>query len=200
VCLYVCNKDEYSHEDRICFVAAESEELPCTCPPHLHWAGSRPVWSPENHSDDVLQALVVQHEHASASVDSKPVDEHPPVQSTPTQPHRSALANYGAITIAGLPVSSSNEHAMVALHQAVGLAPEAASAHHKIEALRMFLENRLGLSTLITAHRAMSAKGCGMASDAEVDETVLSIVGFQNVDTVEVLDQLVQAERQAGEL
>lgn len=183
---------------------AESDDPPCTCPPHLHRGSSWPVWSPQEDSiSDALGDFVAQHQQTESEMGGHHdvvVADTPPVKSASPPQQRSALANYGAITIAGLPVSSSNEHAMVVLHQAVGQAPQAASAHHKIEALRMFLENRLGLPTLIAAHRAMSVKGCGGTSDAEVYETVLSIVGFHNMDTVEVLDQLVQAERHTDEL
>lgn len=58
----------------------------------------------------------------------------------------------------------------------------------------MYLEDKLGVSTLVKAYRTMQLKGTSNYSDAEVEENVLSIVGYDNIDAIPLLGQLVAAE------
>lgn len=83
-----------------------------------------------------------------------------------------------------------------AVARAVGQDASSASGHHKVEALRMYLEQSIGLSKLVAAHRVMEKRSSAGASAADIDEQVLSIVGDDNARVLPVLRQLVEAERQ----
>lgn len=169
------------------FLCAE----PCTCPQSL--VDARRVWgSVHRPSDDALTSLV-------ASTVTTPKASPPPRLSMPSQPdNRSVLATVGSITIAGQPLQSADPALANVLSRAVGVLPSAASAHHKVEALRMHLEQQLGLRTLVAAHKAIQRSESGLASEAEVDEELLSIVGYHNLSAIPALRQLVGAEESLG--
>lgn len=160
--------------------------MPCTCPPEAL------AWRRLSDTPDALTTVVAEVQAARPQASYDALKRSPP--SNAHHDGASTLARAGAITIAGLPLLTQDARVSDALSLAVGADPAAASAHHKVEALRMHLEQELGFKTLVAAHRAMQRKGEPGVSDAEVDEAVLAIVGYQHVGSIQLLDQLVQAE------
>ena len=180
-CVLILHELEYN-----ACVCLSDDDMPCTCPPEAL------PWRRYSDTPDALTAIVTEVQAARPYVKNDALKRSPP--SSTHHDEASTLARAGAITIAGLPLVTQDARVSDALSLAVGADSSAASAHHKVEALRMHLEQELGFKTLVAAHRAMQRKGEPGVSDAEVDEAVLAIVGYQHVGAIQVLDQLVHAE------